>query len=291
MATTPARPVIRYYGGKFRIAAWIVSFFPAHRTYIEPFAGAASVLMAKQRSQAEVYNDLDGELVSLFRVLRDPGQAGELQRRLELTPYARGEWRSAYEFTSDPIEMARRSIVRAFMGFGSSAFLQKSDGRRKTGFRRQKHSQHSAPSKDWANYSAMVPIFCDRLRGVLIENEPANAVIEAHDSAATLMYVDPPYPRRVRGCRFEHPYRYEFSDDDHRSLARLLHSVAGMVVISGYPCALYDTELYEGWERYEHRAFADGGRERTEVLWLSPAASAARRRAHPELWDASDPAT
>jgi DNA adenine methylase len=120
----------------------------------------------------------------------------------------------------------------------------------------------------------------------MIENQPASAVIAAHDSASTLIYADPPYPRHTRGNRFEHSYRYEFSDDDHRVLASVLHAVRSMVVISGYPCPLYDGELYQGWERHERKTFADGGRERTEVLWLNPAASAARRRAHPELWDA-----
>src|SRR5690606_6837914 len=97
-----ARPIIRYHGGKWRIAPWIISHFPEHRVYVEPFGGGGSVLLRKPRSYAEVYNDLDGEIVNLFRVARDCGD--ELIRSVELTPFARDEFMLAYEETEDPIE-------------------------------------------------------------------------------------------------------------------------------------------------------------------------------------------
>ena len=115
------RPAMRYYGGKWLLAPWIIGHFPAHRTYVEPFGGAASVLLRKPRSAAEVYNDLDGEIVNMFRVLRSPAQARELIRLVRLTPFARTEYEDAYLSDGDPIEQARRTLLRSFAGFGADS--------------------------------------------------------------------------------------------------------------------------------------------------------------------------
>jgi DNA adenine methylase len=276
--TAPTRPVLRYYGGKFRMAPWIVSMFPVHHIYVELFGGAASVLLQKPRSAAEVYNDLDGELVNLFRVLRDARQASELRRLLELTPYAREEWVDSYLESDDPVERARRSIVRSFMGFGSSAFLATSRGPRRTGFRRKLHSAEGVlPSVDWAGYPGQVPLFCERLRGVLIECRDYESVLAYYDRPDALIYADPPYVQATRSS-CEHRYRHDMSDADHRRLAALLSQITGMAVVSGYAHALYDHDLYVGWQRHERQAWADGTRPRTEILWLSPRAAAALER-------------
>src|SRR3990167_11343170 len=105
----PTRPVMRYHGGKWRLAPWVIEHFPEHRVYTEAFGGGASVLMRKPRSYAEVYNDLDGEIVNVFRVLRDPSQARELERLLRLTPFARSEFETSYITDGDPLEQARRT--------------------------------------------------------------------------------------------------------------------------------------------------------------------------------------
>jgi DNA adenine methylase len=265
--STPTRPVLRYHGGKWRLAPWVLEHFPAHRVYVEPFGGAASVLIQKPRSYAEVYNDLDGELVNLFRVLRDAATAQALREALALTPFARDEFRLSYEAAGDPVEQARRTVVRSFMGFGSNAH------NRATGFRANSHRSHTTPAHDWGNYPAALDAIIARLRGVTVENRTAVEVIAQHDSPATLVYADPPYPFGTRdGGR---DYAHEMSDDDHRALAAALHGVDGMVVLSGYPCDLYDGELYADWHRTERRALADGAGERTEVLWLNPACAAA----------------
>src|SRR3954471_8601570 len=101
----PTRPVLRYHVGKWILAPWIISHFPSHRVYTEAFGGAASVLMRKPRSYGEVYNDLDGEIVNLFHVLRGP-RAGELIASLRLTPFARIEFEESYETAADPVEQA-----------------------------------------------------------------------------------------------------------------------------------------------------------------------------------------
>lgn len=258
----PTRPVLRYHGGKWRLAPWIIGHFPAHRVYVEPFGGAASVLMRKPRTYSEVYNDLDGELVNLFRVLRTAGD--RLIRALSLTPFARDEFVESYTPAADTVEQARRTVVRSFMGFGSNAH------NRKTGFRANSNRSNTTPAHDWGNYPQSVPAMVERLRGVVIENRPAVEVIRQHDGPLTLHYVDPPYPSGTRDDGAD--YGHEMTDDDHRELAAVLRSVEGMVVLSGYPCDLYDRELYPDWHRVTRRALADGARERTEVLWLNPAA-------------------
>jgi DNA adenine methylase len=264
--SAPSRPVLRYHGGKWRLAPWIISHFPSHRVYTEAFGGAGSVLMRKARAYSEVYNDLDGELVNLFRVLRDPQDGPALVQGLRLTPFARDEFTESYEPAADPVEQARRTVIRSFMGFGSNAH------NRRTGFRANSNRSGTTPAHDWGNYPDQLAAVLERLRGVVIENRDALEVVRQHDSPETLHYVDPPYPRGTRDRGND--YGHEMSDYDHRHLAHGLLCARGMVVLSGYACDLYDLELYPDWHRVERKAFADGARARTEVLWLNPAAAA-----------------
>lgn len=268
---TPSRPVLRWHGGKWKLAPWLVGLFPPHRVYVEPFGGAASVLLRKQRSYAEVYNDLDDEVVNLFKVLRDPAQSELLRHAIQLTPFARHEFVEAYEDSADPIERARRLVIRSFMGFGSNA--HNSVGR--SGFRANSNRSGTTPAHDWVNWPEQIPAFVERLRGVVIENRHAHDLIAQHDTPDTLFYVDPPYPHGTRclnGKNPSHFYAHEMGDAAHVTLAEVLHRVEGMVILSGYPCDLYDQELYKDWYRLERKAFADGARERTEVVWINAAA-------------------
>lgn len=270
--TAPARPVLRYHGGKWRIAPWIISFFPPHRVYVEPYGGGASVLMRKPRSDFEVYNDLDGDVVNVFRVLRDPATAGVLREQLRLTPWARREFEQSYERSDDAVEQARRTIVRCFMGHGSS-----SRRANRTGFRAASHPHRRGGGfGDWRGYHDAIDSFVDRLQGIVIEERPALDIIARHDAVDTLLYVDPPYPMSTRSSMrgagdVGRAYAHEMTDDDHRRLAAMLCRCAAAVVISGYPSALYDDELYRGWDRDERTARTDQGLERTEVAWFKPA--------------------
>jgi DNA adenine methylase len=269
------RPTLRYHGGKWMLAPWILGFFPDHRVYTEAFGGAASLLMRKPRARlVEVYNDLDAEVVGLFSVLRDPEQAARLAVLVQRTPYAREEFALSYEPSDDPVEQARRTMVRAFQGFGSD-----SASGAKSGFRANGNRQSSHPAKDWTNLPPMIAAFCERLAGVVIENRPALEVIEQQDSPETLHYCDPPYVHETRSAavvRSGKGYRFEMDTREHEALAAALHRCRGMVVLSGYDSPLY-TKLYAGWERHARRALADGALERTEVLWLNPACSSAVR--------------
>jgi DNA adenine methylase len=258
------RPVARYLGSKWKLAPWVISHFPIHRTYCEPFGGMASVLLCKDRVTAEIYNDLDGEIVNLFRVLRSPTDGRELVRQVHYTPFSYHEYDAAFQVTGDPIEQARRTLVKAAMGFGSNSI------HRRTGFRNGFTRDGQIPARDWQGLPAALQAIVERLRGVIIEERPALDVIHRYDSPKTLHYIDPPYPLSSRGI--DARYRYEMTDDDHRELAGVLQSVDGMVLVSGYACELYDAELYADWHRVECNTHADGARDRQEVLWIKPGA-------------------
>lgn len=269
----PSRPVLRYHGGKWRLAPWICSHFPAHRVYVEPFGGAASVLIRKAPCYSEVYNDRDGDVCNVFGVLRSPDLAEVLRRRLELTPFSRDEFLSAYEAPADLVDRARKTIVRAFMGFGSAS----TNPAHVTGFRANANKSGTTPAHDWQNWPSQIPAFVARLRGVIVENRDALEVILQQDSERTLFYVDPPYPHGTRARRGHADlklYPYEMTDADHRRLGKVLTRVAGMVVLSGYACEMYE-RIYAGWRRVEVAALADGARPRTEVLWINAAAATA----------------
>lgn len=271
----PTRPALRYHGGKWILAPWLISFFPEHRTYAEPFGGGASVLLRKPRAYAEIYNDLDSEVVNLFNVMRDRGE--ELRQACYLTPFSNNDFKAAFYHSDDPLEQARRTVVRSFFGFGSASVTEYKHstrvGKPTTGFRANSHRSGTTPAHDWANYPDHMPEIIERLRGVVIENRDASEIIVRHDSADTLFYCDPPYVAATRDKGKD--YAHEMTEAEHVALASLLHSVAGMVVLSGYACDLYDKQLYSDWRRFERPAFADGARPRTEVVWINHACAEA----------------
>ncbi len=259
----PARPLLRYFGGKWMLADWIISNFPKHRVYVEGWGGAGSVLLNKPRCYAEVYNDKDGEVVNLFRVVRDRGP--ELVRLLEATPFAREEYALAFEPTADLLESARRLVIRSYMGFGSNSICRNL----RSGFRSNSNRSGTTPAHDWANFPKALPAIIERLRGVVIENRDAAEVMLRHDSPECLHYCDPPYVHETRsGHVRDHGYTHEMTDADHRAMAVVLKELRGAVIVSGYPCALYDEELFPDWVRLERQALADGALKRTEVLWM-----------------------
>ena len=273
MVSTLKRPALRYHGGKWMLAPWIISHFPEHRIYVEPFAGAASVLLRKPRTYAEVYNDLSGNVVNVFEVLRDSRSAVELERLIRLTPFARAEFEACVFANiteeSDPIERARMMILRSFAGFGGVA----THGHDSTGFRANCNRAGTTPAHDWMNYPDSIKGLTERLQGVVIESRPAADVIKVHDTPETLHYVDPPYVQSTRNLKSNaHVYEHEMTEADHTELAELLNTVQGMVVLSGYRCDLYD-ELFEGWERRDVEANSNLHNARTESIWLNEAAS------------------
>lgn len=269
----PTRPVMRYHGGKWKLAPWVVEHFPSHVVYVEPYGGAASVLLRKPRSTGEVYNDLAGEVVNVFRVLRDPESAARLAVLLALTPYARQEFLASYDPASDPVEQARRTIVRAAMGIGTNAV-----GRRSRNGFRAKRAGGILPASEFAHYPPHVATFTARLSGVVIESRPALDVIALYDAPDVLLYCDPPYLASLRTDGRARAYAHEMTDANHADLADALRQVRGMAIVSGYAGPLY-AGLYEahGWRRVDRATTADRGSRRVESLWISPRAEAALR--------------
>lgn len=259
----PVKPLMRYYGGKWISAPKIIPFFPPHRIYCEPFAGAASVLLRKDRSFSEVINDLDGDVINLFRVLQDRSKYADLEWKLKYTPYSRSEFDLAHTSTNDSIERARRLLIRSWMSHSSAGT------HRKTCFRtNMKYVSWSSSANDWMHLREFLPLVVERLQGVSIENTDAISCIKGHDVSETLFYVDPPYLSSVRK---DNVYAHEMGDEqEHRELADQLHRLKGMVVLSGYQSELYK-ELYSDWHCETFKSYAaDRGKERTECLWLSP---------------------
>jgi len=244
-----------------------MSFFPAHTCYVEPFGGAAGVLLQKPRSYAEVYNDLDNDVVNFFRVLQDEALRAQLLERLTLTPYARAEFELAWRPARGQVERARRLAIRAQMGFGSAGATKGC-----TGFRVDTKRDYGTAQSLWAEYPQAVAEAGQRLAGVLIENQPAIKVMHAHDAPDTLFFVDPPYVHSTRVMK-NRGYRHEMADEDHSALLAALQGLRGMVVLSGYQSDLYASRL-AGWQQHTTQArvaAGRGGSTRIESVWLNPA--------------------
>ena len=257
MSAAVARPVLRYHGGKFRLAPRLIELFPLHRVYTEAYGGGASVLMQKPRCYSEIYNDLDREVVNVFRVLQNRKQAARLEALLRVTPFARAEFELSYKHTRSDVERARRTIIRSFMGWGSDSisrlkatragFNTRISSTMSTGFRWNSNRSGTTAASDWRGYPNYISAFVDRLQGVTIENRDAKIIFDKMDRKDALHYVDPPYPIHTRrignGTTLEHRYRYEMKDADHEELSSLLHALKGMVIISSYPGPLYERLL------------------------------------------------
>jgi DNA adenine methylase len=259
------RPPVRWHGAKFLMSRSIL-----------PYLG---VLLHKPRSHAEIYNDLDDDIVGLFRVLQDPAHAARLIELLRLTPFARREFEVAYEPCDDPVERARRLVVRSFMGFGSNAHSSSARGHKATGFRSNSNRSGTTPAEDWMNLPDAYPAIVERFRGVVIEHRDAAIILKRHDGPQTLHYVDPPYVPETRSMfkGGKSAYRHELDGGGHARLLEVLRGLTGMVVLSGYAHPLYD-EALQDWRRITFQAYADGARERTEVLWINSACAAALDR-------------
>jgi len=254
-------PATRYYGGKWKLAPWIISHFPRHENYVEPCGGAASVLLQKQPSRLETYNDLDGNVVNFFRVLRSKPDA--LCEAIEMTPWSREEYEAALKPADvDDVEAARRMWCCLNMSINAGNGMV--DPGMRFAVRGEKLSQMKSRDEIIINLRRVAA----RLRDVQIENRPALEVIERYVVEGTLCYFDPPYVSDTRSHKKR--YAFEWTDDDHRKAADLLEASGAMVVVSGYACPLY-SEIYEnrGWRRYDKRVSTNSGGSRIESLWVN----------------------
>lgn len=262
------KPVFRYTGSKWSIAPWVISHFPAHTSYIEPFGGSAGVLLRKTPAKTEIYNDLFGECVNVFRILRDREQTAELERLINLTPYSREEYYEAFNVdeTAPPVEKARRFLVRCGMGFGSIGGTRKSP----TGW-----AAADDRCKSWASkyLPAEFAEWAARLKAVQIEQRDAMQIIDTYDADGALIYCDPPYMAEQWS---DAKTVYQNIGINHDELLQRLKGCKAYVVISGYASELY-AETLKDWTvktKTAYTARASAG-ARTECLWLSPKTEAA----------------
>lgn len=181
------RALARYLGGKNRIAPWIISFFPPHKIYVEPFGGSGAVLLNKQPAWMEVYNDLYDRVVNFFEVLRDPEKSARLASLLELTPYAQTAYARSFEIAEDQVEDALRFAINSMMSYGG--------GIHKPGFKRNGLLRTTPYPQTWREYPAVVRECAAELRNrnIEINNMDALQVMSRYDTPDTLHYVDPPY--------------------------------------------------------------------------------------------------
>jgi len=263
-----------WYGGKYSHLDWLLPLLPYTTHYCEPFGGSAAVLINREPSPVETYNDIDGELVNFFKVLRE--QKDALLEAIGLTPFAREELRTAVN--SDPdeltaLERARLFFVRARQvrtGLAQTA----SEGRWAHCKLTSRAGMAGAVSRWLGSVEGLAEI-AQRLLRVQIENAPAIEVIQRYDSPETLFYCDPPYVHESRSD--VHAYAYEMTDTEHRELARVLHTVKGKVALSGYHSDLME-ELYGDWDYVEapvkkahstNTGANNHKQSRTEVLWVN----------------------
>lgn len=255
------RPPFAYFGGKQKLAARIAALLPEHTHYVEPFSGSLAVLLAKPPTRLETVNDLDGDLMLFWRVLRD--RPDELARVCALTPHSRTERDLARQRPEDLDELERARRVWVCLTQGRTGTLRNTGWR----FDSADHVSTSMPGR-LSGYVDRLEAVATRMSSVSLECRPALDVIGAYGrKRRTLIYVDPPYLGSVR----ERNYRHEMRDDaEHRELAEALHESVATVVVSGYSSDLYDRELFADWYRHElPAATSQGGSwgERTEVLW------------------------
>lgn len=246
------KPILKYPGAKWRIAPWIISHFPEHVHYVEPYCGSAAVFLSKAPSEHEILNDLSGSIVNFFRVVRDHGE--ELAWRIAMTPWAEEEYRNcelSYEEGSDEVERARRFLVRCWQAHG----VRFRGGKGRQGWKHNGLTGHQYPALRWRNLPERVLAVIDRLQGVEIRCQPALNIIADYKDPKCLLYVDPPYPLSTRNDRY---YEHEMTDEDHAHLLELLDKHSGPVVLSGYEHPLYNARLRH-WTRLTAPAIAEHG--------------------------------
>lgn len=256
-----------WYGGKFSHLDWLLPLLPKSFHYCEPFGGSAAVLLNREPSPVETYNDLDGEVVNFFRTLREDKE--RLVEAIGLTPFSREEFFIACEHPPKSIsnlERARRFFVRARQvrtGLAQTASLGRWANCKNT----TRNGMSGVVSR-WLGSVEHLPEIANRLLRVQIENRPATEVIDLYDSAETLFYCDPPYVHQSRGD--SKAYGYEMTDAEHRDFAARLQSIKGNAAVSGYRCALYD-KLFKSWRRLDApvKHCHSVKQQRQECLWVN----------------------
>lgn len=253
------KSLLHYPGGKKRLASWLVSKMPPHHSYLEPFFGGGAVLFEKTPAPIETVNDLDGDVVNFFRVIREQESRERLKEWLEYTPYAREVYEDSFREPRDEIERAGFFAVHSMQSHG---FRLSGD----CGWKKDVHGREDAYAlRYWNELPGTLAGLATRLKKVQIENRPALELIRAFNHPNVLIYCDPPYVLSTRGRK---QYRHEMTDDDHRELLKELCKSRAMVMLSGYDCELYE-EYLKDWRTVQIDTRAQNNLHRTETLWMN----------------------
>ncbi len=253
------KAIMKYPGSKWRIADWIIQFFPEHHSYLEPFFGSGAVLFRKPRSNIETINDLDGNVVNLFEwIKKDPER---LAHEIYWIPYARQVYEEAYTtIPKDSLQQAVNFYIRLNMGHGF-----RTNGE-KVGWKNDVQGREKAyAAGEWVQLPEKIMQAAERLRGVQIENRPAVELIQRFCFSNVLIYADPPY---VLSTRHGKQYRHEMDNQAHEELLEILLAHKGPVLLSGYENDLYHSRL-KGWRRKEISCYSQVCTKKKEVLWMN----------------------
>lgn len=260
------RAVFRYPGSKWSIAEWIISHFPdgyENMVYLEPFLGSGAVFFNKRPGIVETINDLDGDVVNLFYVLRERPE--DLKRVLELTPYSREEYDKSFENCEDPLEKARRFMVKTTQAIGAKL------GHGKCGWRNHKSMKIGGTACKWGGITETIDAAASRLRGtttnlVQIEHMDAFRLIERYNTPEALIYIDPPYVRSSR--KSGALYRHEMTDEDQKRLLEVIVKSRAKIIISGYDNELYKKAL-DSWKTDSTMSQTTSSKMACEKIWMN----------------------
>jgi len=267
---SPSAP-IAWYGGKKYYAKWIIENFCDHRLFVEPFGGAANILLRKKKSDVEIYNDLDSRITNFFKVVRDEQKCAELIRLSSLTPYSREVFSELSDQPEpiDEIESAWWFFVRcrqALGGLGMSKLTPKSW----SASTRTRRGMPEGVSKYLSSIDGLEQV-SNRLREVMFECLPAIDVISKYDSEDALIYLDPPYLPETRNGGKASTYGVEMSLEGHKILLDTIKNCKSKILLSGYSSDLYNSELKD-WRidtKDGKSHVSNSGESRTEVLWMN----------------------
>jgi DNA adenine methylase len=285
--STSINPPLKWHGGKHYLTKHIISLMQPHLHYVEPYFGGGQVLFARDRDDrqlwwpkqtsdgrtpdgvSEVINDLHGDLINFYAVLKNPQTFTQLRQRLELTLHSEREWEAASDLLGgkdgDPVERAcalftccRQSLSGRMTSFAPTVRTRLRGGR-------------NDGVNGWWNAVEGLHAVHARLADVKVLNRPALDVIRTEDTEATLFYLDPPYLHETRAAT--DVYAHEMSRADHVELLQTLRGVKGCAILSGYRSPLYDDTLTD-WRRVEverpnNAAGGAAKRRMTECIWIN----------------------
>lgn len=253
--------LLKYPGSKWSIAEWIISFFPEHHSYCEPFFGSGAVLFNKPRSNIETVNDLDDDVINFFEwVKTDPEQ---LAHEIYWIPYARQVYEEAYnkQPPENSLEKAVWFYIRLNMGHGCRTTGEK------VGWKNDVQGRERAyAAQYWCTSPERIIQAAERLRGVQIEHMPAIELMRRFNYKNVLFYLDPPY---MLGTRHGKQYKHEmYTQDSHEELLAAALQHKGPVLISGYDTPLYN-DMLRGWHKETTTCLCQTSAQRNEILWMN----------------------